>query len=74
MVAEARSAVADPSFSHFRMRVVNFMEREGRPPSKKSNIEEERRLAMQVSDCFRGHRKLDPEQVEELRACLRVNA
>eukprot|EP00973_Karenia_brevis_P019794 2714169-Karenia_brevis.AAC.1 len=66
---ELREVVAE-NFNHFREQVVDFTKREGRQPSRHSKADEERQLGEQVYNCFRGKRKLEHGQLEELRACL----
>eukprot|EP00973_Karenia_brevis_P018458 2530747-Karenia_brevis.AAC.1 len=62
---EMRALVAG-SFCKFTGQVREFMQREGRPPSRYSKGGDERHLGEQVHNCLSGHRKLEPEQIEEL--------
>eukprot|EP00973_Karenia_brevis_P002595 354634-Karenia_brevis.AAC.1 len=59
------------SFVKFKDKVTEFTRREGRQPSRHSSRGDERHLGEQVHNCLSGHRKLEPEQIEELRVCLR---
>eukprot|EP00973_Karenia_brevis_P005307 725612-Karenia_brevis.AAC.1 len=64
-----REAVAK-TFNQFKEQVVEFSKCEGRQPSRHSRDERERQLGEQVYNCLRGRHKLQPGQLEELRACL----
>eukprot|EP00973_Karenia_brevis_P071313 9905747-Karenia_brevis.AAC.1 len=67
--AEMREVVAQ-SFNDFKEQVLEFTKSVCRQPSRHSTDDKERQLGEQVYNCFRGRRKLEPEQVEQLRACL----